>query len=114
MQYSTLITHGGMLTAERAKSLWDAGIHQFNISLDYLDERHDNARGIPGLAAKILDTIPRMQRAWGQQHSVQYGDPGLQSRSAHADREAREGAGLRSEFQLVHRFEEWQSRRTHR
>jgi MoaA/NifB/PqqE/SkfB family radical SAM enzyme len=61
IQYSTLITHGGTLTAERAKSLWDAGIHQFNISLDYLDERHDRARGIPGLSARIFDAIPRMQ-----------------------------------------------------
>jgi MoaA/NifB/PqqE/SkfB family radical SAM enzyme len=61
IQYSTLITHGGMLTPERAKSLWDAGIHQFNISLDYLDERHDRARGIPGLTKKIFDNIPRMR-----------------------------------------------------
>lgn len=60
IQYSMLLTHGGMLTAERAKSLWDAGIHQFNISLDFLDERHDRARGIPGLTAKIFDVIPRM------------------------------------------------------
>lgn len=60
VQYSMLLTHGGMLTAERAKSLWDAGIHQFNISLDFLDERHDRARGIPGLTAKIFDVIPRM------------------------------------------------------
>jgi MoaA/NifB/PqqE/SkfB family radical SAM enzyme len=61
IQYSTLITHGGMLTAERANSLWVAGIHQFNISLDYLDERHDRARGIPGLTKKIFDNIPRMR-----------------------------------------------------
>ncbi|MBA3342469.1 MAG: radical SAM protein [Gemmatimonadaceae bacterium] len=61
VQYSTLITHGAMLTAERAKSLWDAGIHQFNISLDFLDDRHDAARGIPGLSAKIFDVIPMMQ-----------------------------------------------------
>ncbi|MEO8194740.1 MAG: radical SAM protein [Gemmatimonadales bacterium] len=60
VQYSTLITHGGMLTAERAKSLWDAGIHQFNISLDFLDDRHDRARGIPGLSSRIFDVIPRM------------------------------------------------------
>jgi len=64
VQYSTLLTHGGMLTAERARSLWNAGIHQFNISLDYLDERHDRARGIPGLSARIFDAIPRM-RAMG-------------------------------------------------
>jgi MoaA/NifB/PqqE/SkfB family radical SAM enzyme len=61
--YVQLITHGGMLTLDRAKSLWDAGVDQFNISLDYLDERHDLARGIPGLAAKLLDLVPRMRAA---------------------------------------------------
>jgi len=61
LKYITLITHGAMLSPERAGSLWDAGVNQFNISLDYLDERHDHARGIPGLAAKILANIPTMQ-----------------------------------------------------
>ena len=61
LKYVTLITHGAMLTPERAQSLWDAGINQFNISLDYLDERHDAARGIPGLSAKILAAIPAMR-----------------------------------------------------
>jgi MoaA/NifB/PqqE/SkfB family radical SAM enzyme len=60
-KYVTLITHGAMLTPERAKSLWDAGVNQLSISLDYLDDRHDAARGIPGLAARILDAIPRMR-----------------------------------------------------
>lgn len=63
LSYLTMITHGGMLTLERARSLWDAGLDQFNISLDYLDARHDDARGIPGLTAKILDTVPRMKAA---------------------------------------------------
>ena len=61
LKYVTLITHGAMLTPERAQSLWDAGINSFNISLDYLDERHDVARGIPGLGAKILAGIPAMR-----------------------------------------------------
>jgi MoaA/NifB/PqqE/SkfB family radical SAM enzyme len=61
LKYMTLITHGGMLTAERARSIWKAGINQFNISLDYLDERHDKARGIPGLSRKIMEVIPRMR-----------------------------------------------------
>ena len=61
VRYLAMITHGAMLTPERARSLWEAGLNQFNISLDYLDERHDAARGIPGLAAKILDTVPRMR-----------------------------------------------------
>jgi MoaA/NifB/PqqE/SkfB family radical SAM enzyme len=61
LKYVTLITHGAMLTPERALSLWNAGVHQFNISLDYLDERHDRQRGIPGLSAKILAAIPAIR-----------------------------------------------------
>lgn len=63
LSYLTMITHGGMLSLERAQSLWGAGLDQFNISLDYLDARHDTARGIPGLTAKIMDTVPRMKAA---------------------------------------------------
>lgn len=58
--YLTLITHGGMLTLERARALWDAGLDQLNVSLDYPDARHDRARRIPGLAAKILRTVPEI------------------------------------------------------
>jgi MoaA/NifB/PqqE/SkfB family radical SAM enzyme len=61
LKYVTLITHGGMLTPDRAASLWAAGVNQFNISLDYLDGRHDTARGIPGLTDKIMATIPQMR-----------------------------------------------------
>jgi cyclic pyranopterin phosphate synthase len=60
VKYMTLITHGGMLSPERGRSLWKSGINQFNISLDYLDQRHDEARGIPGLGARIMRNIPRM------------------------------------------------------
>lgn len=63
LKYMTLITHGGMLTLERAKSLWEAGINQFNISLDFLDARHDEARGIPGLTDKIFAVVPAMRAA---------------------------------------------------
>jgi MoaA/NifB/PqqE/SkfB family radical SAM enzyme len=62
VKYITLITHGAQLTPERAKSLHAAGVNQFSISLDYLDERHDAARGIPGLAKKILDNVPRIRQ----------------------------------------------------
>jgi MoaA/NifB/PqqE/SkfB family radical SAM enzyme len=61
LKYITLITHGAMLTPERARSLWQAGVNQFNVSLDYLDGRHDAARGIPGLTAKLLDVLPRLR-----------------------------------------------------
>jgi MoaA/NifB/PqqE/SkfB family radical SAM enzyme len=62
-KYTTLITHGAMLTPERARSLWDAGVSQFSISLDYLDARHDRARGIPGLAARILANAAAIRAA---------------------------------------------------
>ena len=56
--WMSVITHGAMLTVARAQSLWDAGLAQFAVSLDFLDERHDAGRGIPGLAARILRTVP--------------------------------------------------------
>ena len=60
-KWMTLLTHGAMLTLERARALWAAGIGQFGISLDYRDERHDRARGIPGLTAKILANAERIR-----------------------------------------------------
>ena len=61
LKYIIVLTHGGLLSTERARSLWAAGVNQFNISLDYLDERHDRARGIPGLGARILATVQQMR-----------------------------------------------------
>jgi MoaA/NifB/PqqE/SkfB family radical SAM enzyme len=61
LTYITMITHGGMLTPERGWALWKAGIDQFSISLDYLDERHDQARGIPGLTKRIFENVPAMR-----------------------------------------------------
>jgi MoaA/NifB/PqqE/SkfB family radical SAM enzyme len=61
LKYMTLITHGGMLTPERGRSLWDAGVNQLSISLDYLDGRHDTARGIPGLTERIFRTVDALR-----------------------------------------------------
>src|SRR3954466_6037381 len=61
LKYMTLITAGAMLSPERARSIWKAGINPLHASLDYLDERHGNARGIPGLGAKIIPVPARMR-----------------------------------------------------
>lgn len=61
LKYIMLMTHGGMLSRERARSLWSAGVNQFNISLDYVDGRHDKARGIPGLTEKIFGAVSAMR-----------------------------------------------------
>jgi MoaA/NifB/PqqE/SkfB family radical SAM enzyme len=63
VKYITLLTHGAMLSVDRGLSLWNAGVNQFNISLDYLDGRHDAARGIPGLTSRIMATVPAMRHA---------------------------------------------------
>lgn len=63
LKYIIVLTHGGMLSVERARSLWDAGVNQFNISLDYLDGRHDQARGIPGLTDRIMGAVQGMRVA---------------------------------------------------
>ena len=63
LKYIIVLTHGGMLSIDRAQSLWDAGVNQFNISLDYVDGRHDVARGIPGLTARITSTVQAMRTA---------------------------------------------------
>ena len=54
LKYMTLITHGAMLSPDRAKSLWDAGVNQLSISLDYLDERHDRARSADNIAPCVI------------------------------------------------------------
>jgi len=61
LKYIIMLTHGGMLSRERARALWQAGVNQFNISLDYLDQRHDDARGIPGLTERIFGTVAAMR-----------------------------------------------------
>jgi MoaA/NifB/PqqE/SkfB family radical SAM enzyme len=55
-----LVTNGWLLTVERGLALWRAGLDQLTISLDFLDERHDRARGLPGLSKRILTTAPAL------------------------------------------------------
>jgi MoaA/NifB/PqqE/SkfB family radical SAM enzyme len=58
----SLITNGALLTPKRGLELWEAGLDEFSISLDYLDERHDRDRGIPGLSGHILGLVPQLKR----------------------------------------------------
>ncbi len=53
-----LTSNGALLTKERYRSLRDAGVSDFIISLDYPDERHDEFRKVPGLFAR-LDSFMR-------------------------------------------------------
>lgn len=61
--FISLVTNGSLLTLERGLQLWQAGLDELSISLDYLDERHDRDRGLPGLAGHILSVAPSLQLA---------------------------------------------------
>lgn len=61
VMYVAIITNAGLLTLEKAKELKEAGLDQLTISLDYLDERHDKVRGIPGLFQRISGLIPQIR-----------------------------------------------------
>ena len=54
-----------MLTPERAQSLWDAGINQFNISLDYLDGGTTRRAAFPGSDARRSSTHVAAMRERG-------------------------------------------------
>ena len=58
--YLSLVTNGALLNLEKAERLSKAGIDQLSISLDFLDERHDQNRGIKGLFAHLSNLIPNL------------------------------------------------------
>jgi MoaA/NifB/PqqE/SkfB family radical SAM enzyme len=57
-----LVTNGLLLTPTRGRELWEAGLDELSISLDYLDERHDGERGAPGLVEHILAVVPSLKK----------------------------------------------------
>jgi MoaA/NifB/PqqE/SkfB family radical SAM enzyme len=61
--FISLITNGWLLTYRLGLELWEAGLDELSISLDYLDERHDQGRKMPGLTAHILQVAPQLANA---------------------------------------------------
>ena len=59
--YIGMVTHGQLLTLEKAKTLWDAGLDQLSISMNYLGPKHDEERGLPGLFDHLSKLIPRLK-----------------------------------------------------
>ena len=59
--YIGMVTHGQLLTLEKAKGLWDAGLDQLSISMNYLGPKHDEERGLPGLFDHLSKLIPKLK-----------------------------------------------------
>jgi MoaA/NifB/PqqE/SkfB family radical SAM enzyme len=58
--YTAVLTNGWLMSVERARQLRDAGCEQISISVDYVGEKHDQQRGLPGLFARIERRIPQL------------------------------------------------------
>lgn len=59
--YINCITNGILLNEDRAKRLWNAGLTQLSISLDFPDSRHEAMRNVTGLWKHIrglIKTLP--------------------------------------------------------
>jgi len=55
-----VVTNGSLLTKDRYLELREAGVHQFSISIDFPDARHDSFRRVPGLFEHLERTIPEL------------------------------------------------------
>jgi MoaA/NifB/PqqE/SkfB family radical SAM enzyme len=57
-----LVTNGVLLNESSYLQLYEAGVNQFSVSLDFPDERHDEFRGHPGLYARLEQALPQLAK----------------------------------------------------
>lgn len=62
--FTSMVTKGDLLTLEKADELFDAGINQIAVSLDFPSEQHDVYRGVPGLWDKLSKTLPELGKKY--------------------------------------------------
>jgi MoaA/NifB/PqqE/SkfB family radical SAM enzyme len=58
-----LYTNGWYVTPELARALFDAGLMQAGVSIDYPDERHDRKRGLPGALPRAWAAVDAFRGA---------------------------------------------------
>jgi MoaA/NifB/PqqE/SkfB family radical SAM enzyme len=61
-EYVILVTNGALLNESNYLQLREAGVHQFSVSLDFPDERHDEFRRRPGLYKRLEQSLPRLAK----------------------------------------------------
>jgi len=62
LPYTILVSNWSLMTQEKYLALREAGIHQFSVSLDFPDERHDDFRAYRGLYRHLEDLVPRLAK----------------------------------------------------
>lgn len=68
--FTSMVTKGDLLTLEKARELFESGLDQIAISLDFLGSKHDAYRGIQGLWDHLSDLIPRLARTFSKKSMV--------------------------------------------
>ncbi len=62
--FTSMVTKGDLLTVQKADELFDAGINQIAVSVDFPSERHDVYRGVPGLWNKLSNMLPELGKKY--------------------------------------------------
>lgn len=60
--FVSMVTKGDLLTVDKAKELFEAGMDQIAVSLDFPGKTHDTYRGIPGLWNHISELMPKLAK----------------------------------------------------
>ena len=58
--YILFMSNWSLMTEEKYLELREAGVDQFNVSLDFPDARHDDFRKLPGLYSRLENLVPRL------------------------------------------------------
>lgn len=60
--FPVMITNGSQVTPEHARELFEAGMVEISVSVDYADpQMHDAQRGVPGAYAKAIEALQILQ-----------------------------------------------------
>lgn len=61
--FPVMICNGSLMTPERARELWSAGLYEVSISVDYADPvKHDRQRGYPGAFERACAGLEMLAR----------------------------------------------------
>lgn len=68
--FTSMVTKGDLLTVEKAQELFDAGLDQIVISLDFIGKTHDKFRGIDGLWDYLADLLPKLGKRFKKKNGI--------------------------------------------
>lgn len=60
--FTSMVTKGDLLNVEKARELFNAGMDQIAVSLDFPGEKHDSYRGVKGLWDHLSTMLPELAR----------------------------------------------------